>query len=238
MQQLQPPMDLFFDRTGTEIGPHPIEKTARIEATGLLGQPANPLELTVPLEQIEALARLDIAYRDEFIGEDEERDLVRAVDGADWMGDLRRRVQHYGFRYDYAKRRIGRDDRIGDLPGWVVPLAERLSCDDCLGRFPDQLIVNEYEPGQGIAAHIDRDCFGPKIAAVSLAGDCLINLAPARGRFGEAMDAVVKRRSLMVYSGLGRKDYLHGIAARKSDEQRGVRIPRRRRISLTFRTLA
>ncbi|WP_231471365.1 alpha-ketoglutarate-dependent dioxygenase AlkB [Thioalkalivibrio sp. HK1] len=217
---------------------HPADEFARVEQTSLFKEPPDDSALTVPTEQINALRQLDIAYQDGFIGDDEERDLILAVDDEDWMGDLRRRVQHYGFRYDYAKRRIGLDDRIGDLPGWVVPLAERLCHDDYLGRFPDQLIVNEYEPGQGIAPHIDRDCFGPRIAAISLAGDCLINLTPARGRLGSAMDAVVKRRSLMVYRGLGRKHYLHGIAARKSDEQRGVRIPRRRRISLTFRTLA
>ena len=32
----------------------------------------------------------------------------------------------------------------------------------------EQAIVNEYEPGQGIAPHIDRDCFGPVVATVSL----------------------------------------------------------------------
>ena len=32
----------------------------------------------------------------------------------------------------------------------------------------EQAIVNEYEPGQGIAPHVDRDCFGPVVATVSL----------------------------------------------------------------------
>lgn len=238
MQQMQPQADLFPDRAGSEPSLKQSQEIARNEQAGLFGRHADPASLSIPSYQIEALAQVGIAYRDDFIGDDEERDLIRAVDGAKWMCDLRRRVQHYGFRYDYTKRRIGLDDRIGELPSWIAPLAERLCREGHLGRFPDQLIVNEYEPGQGIAPHIDRDCFGPNIAAVSLAGDCMINLTPRKGQAGSAMVAVVRRRSLMVYSGLGRRHYLHGIAARKSDEQDGVRIARRRRISLTFRTLA
>ena len=33
---------------------------------------------------------------------------------------------------------------------------------------PNQLIVNEYMPGQGIHAHIDRDLFEDGIVATSL----------------------------------------------------------------------
>ena len=36
---------------------------------------------------------------------------------------------------------------------------------------PNQLIVNEYTPGQGIHAHIDRDLFEDGIVAISLLSD-------------------------------------------------------------------
>ncbi len=237
MQRLQSQTDPFSDRTGPNPPSHQAEGIARFEQASLFGEPADPSALTLPPGQVEALERIDIDYRDDFICNDEEQTLIRAVDAADWMCDLKRRVQHYGFRYDYTKRRIGSGDRIGDLPDWITPLAERLRREGFMKRFPDQLIVNEYEPGQGIAPHIDRDCFGPEIAAVSLAGDCMISLTPKKGQSGDAMEAVVRHRSLMVYRGSGRTHYLHGIATRKSDEQEGVRIPRQRRISLTFRTL-
>lgn len=36
--------------------------------------------------------------------------------------------------------------------------------------------MNEYLPGQGIAAHIDRDtCFGPAVASVSLGSDIIMD---------------------------------------------------------------
>ena len=42
----------------------------------------------------------------------------------------------------------------------------------------------------------------------------------------------------MIYRGKGRYQYTHGIPARKSDQQNGIKIPRARRLSLTFRTIA
>ena len=35
-------------------------------------------------------------------------------------------------------------------------------------RPAEQVIVNEYQPGQGIAHHADRGCFGPAVATLSL----------------------------------------------------------------------
>ena len=32
----------------------------------------------------------------------------------------------------------------------------------------EQAIIKEYLSGQGVAPHIDRDCFGPAVATVSL----------------------------------------------------------------------
>ncbi len=152
-----------------------------------------------------------------------------------WLTDLRRRVQHYGFRYDYKKRAISENDRIAPLPHWVMSLAKRLQDENYLEAMPDQLIVNEYEPGQGIAPHIDRDCFGDRVAAVSLGGDCLLRLHAPDDSDKKNFDVAVLRRSLMVYAGEGRTKWRHGIATRRSDKQNGKEIRRARRVSLTFR---
>ena len=44
-------------------------------------------------------------------------------------------------------------------------------------------------------------------------------------------------RSLLILSGEARYDWTHAIPARKSDVIKGVRQPRTRRVSLTFRTM-
>jgi alkylated DNA repair dioxygenase AlkB len=58
---------------------------------------------------------------------------------------------------------------LGSLPEWAAYTAEALYNHGMTPRIPDQLIVNEYEPGQGISAHIDcGSCFDDTIAILSL----------------------------------------------------------------------
>ncbi|CAJ2375906.1 MAG: alpha-ketoglutarate-dependent dioxygenase AlkB [Gammaproteobacteria bacterium] len=187
-------------------------------------------------------------YRAQYITPSEEAELLAAADAAPWRHDLRRRVQHYGYRYDYAARGLHTahaaghavaepPQRIGGLPDWVRDLGERLVRDRIFAALPEQLIVNEYEPGQGIAPHTDRDCFGPVVVSLSLGGDCMMRILPHPGNSDDAFDLILQRRSLLVLRGPSRDRWRHGIAARRSDSQHGRRIPRRRRVSLTFRTI-
>lgn len=194
--------------------------------------------LYIPACQADILAASDILYEDDFLSPEEEAALLAAIDTEPWMDDLRRRVQHYGYRYDYSAKWLSDSDRIGDLPEWSLKIADRLIAEGLFNERPDQLIVNEYEPGQGIAPHIDKNCFGPVVAAVSLGSDCMMKIYPPHTDDKEAHDFVVLRRSMMAYRGIGRHKYRHAIPPRKADMQDGVKIPRGRRISLTFRTVA
>lgn len=210
----------------------------RLEQHNLFAGNTLPVEsLIVDDTQKRQMENIGIIYEPDFVSPQEETKLLQKIDAAPWLTDLRRRVQHYGFRYDYKKRTISENDRIAPLPLWVMPLAERLQDENYLGAMPDQLIINEYEPGQGIAPHIDRDCFGNRIAAVSLSGDCLLRLHAPDDKHGQDFDVAVLHRSLMVYTGEGRTKWRHGISARQSDKQNGKEIKRARRISLTFRTV-
>lgn len=156
------------------------------------------------------------------------------LSGEPWLNDLQRRVQHYGYRYDYRARAVDRDMYLGALPSWSQPLARRLQSDGVFSKLPDQLIVNEYEPGQGISAHIDCvPCFGPVIASLSLGSTCQMELS----RNDISMTIILRPRSLLVLAGDARAHWRHAIRARRSDLIDGARIPRTRRVSLTFRTV-
>ncbi|MGR3914472.1 MAG: alpha-ketoglutarate-dependent dioxygenase AlkB [Gammaproteobacteria bacterium] len=212
--------------------------------------------LSPPAEQATRLRDGEAAYHFDFITPREEAALLAAADAAAWRHDLRRRVQHYGYRYDYAARGLGQrvhsgdhiserslgergpGERIGDLPDWARDLGARLAREGIFAACPQQLIVNEYQPGQGIAAHTDRDCFGPVVASLSLGGDCMMRILPHPGTTAGAFELVLQRRSLLVLRGRSRALWRHGIAPRRSDFQHGRRIPRRRRVSLTFRSIA
>lgn len=194
-------------------------------------------KLAVPAEQESRLREGGARYLADFISSDEEVDLLAAIDGESWRDDLQRRVQHYGYRYDYTMRGISGDDRLGSLPHWANAVCARLVQRNIFAAEPDQLIVNEYEPGQGIAPHTDRGCFGPVIASLSLGSDCMMEIRPNGKSKESRFDIVLQRRSLVVFQGASRNAWQHGIAPRQSDKQDGCKIPRRRRVSLTFRTV-
>ena len=177
-----------------------------------------------------------LTYRRDHLPAEQQIELLGAIEAAPWRTDLRRRVQQYGWRYDYHARRIGRQDELGPLPDWLAPLTTGLADEGWFTAPPDQAIVNEYEPGQGIAAHVDCEpCFGDTIASVSLGSLCVMDFCERSS--GRKTSVLLEPGSLLVMSGSARYAWTHGIAARKSDPIDGTRRKRERRVSITFRTV-
>lgn len=177
-----------------------------------------------------------LTYAAGYLTADEEAAILAAVDAEPWRTDLKRRVQHYGYRYDYTARTVDPSMHIGSLPAWAQPLAERLLADGHMPALADQLIVNEYEPGQGIRPHVDCvPCFGPVVCSVTLGSQCVIDMTEVDGT-GE-VPQLLERGSLLVMAEDARYKWRHGIRGRKSDTVNGQTVPRTRRVSLTFRTV-
>ena len=176
------------------------------------------------------------AYVPEFLSDDEAAALYRWFDSRppeEWMRDLSRRVIHYGWRYDYTTRRISSDLYIGALPERFAALAERLYHET--GEFqemPNQVIVNEYQPGQGIAMHTDHHDFGPTVAMISLGDSWSMDFL--HERTGRKQSRLLAVGSALILSGEARLEWRHGIAKRKTEPGGGLRSTR---ISLTFRTV-
>ncbi|MFW6300222.1 MAG: alpha-ketoglutarate-dependent dioxygenase AlkB, partial [Oceanicaulis sp.] len=82
----------------------------------------------------------------DFVSEQAAERLLAAIDASTWRADLKRRVQHYGWRYDYRERRVTEEMRLGPLPDWLLPAAEAVGDTPEFDRRPDQVIVNEYLP--------------------------------------------------------------------------------------------
>ncbi len=175
-------------------------------------------------------------YLPDFVALDLEARLVAAIDEQPWIVDLKRRVQHYGYRYDYRARVVTPDAYLGSLPAWASDLALKLADIDWFKTVPDQLIVNEYLPGQGISAHVDCvPCFGDVIVSVSLLSQCEMLLRERVS--GEKRSIRLEPRSALLLTGPARFEWTHEIPARKSDPINGARVARSRRLSLTFRTV-
>src|SRR5947209_5139569 len=108
-------------------------------------------------------------YQRGYLSAEEQRELLALVEGQTWLTDLKRRVQQYGYRYDYTHRQAGSSSYLGPLPAWLAALALRLRQEGHCSQAPDQVIVNEYLPGQGIASHVDCiSCFGDTVLSLSL----------------------------------------------------------------------
>lgn len=175
-----------------------------------------------------------LSYIPDWITPDEEVELISIIDLQPWNTDLKRRVQHYGYRYDYKARNVTRDLYLGTLPDWLQPLAEKLASDGLFYAVPDQVIINEYLAGQGISPHVDCvPCFGKTIASLSLGSPCVMDFCKGT----ERLSLMLERRSLLVLSDGARYEWRHGIAGRKTDKHDGENINRTRRLSLTFRNV-
>jgi len=190
-----------------------------------------PTESKPSKEQVKGLT-----YIPDFITPAEEAVLLNTTDQQPWLTDLKRRVQHYGWKYDYTSRRVDEPMRLGPLPDWLMDYCQRLYDEGHFPKLPDQVIINEYQTGQGIASHIDCvPCFEEMIASISLGSSCIMEFTnPATE---DKINHLLEPRSLLIFSGDARYQWKHGIAARKTDKYQGQTIQRGRRISLTFRNI-
>lgn len=177
-----------------------------------------------------------LTYIPDFISAQEQDSLLAHIDQQYWLTDLKRRVQHYGYKYDYKARAMGNDAYLGQLPDWLLSVSKKLHDDDIFSSVPDQVIINEYLPGQGISAHIDCvPCFADTIASLSLGSPCIMDFS--NPKTGEKNSIVLEERSLIVLSGPARYEWQHAIPARKSDVIDSIKTERTRRVSLTFRNV-
>ena len=110
-----------------------------------------------------------LLYIENYITADVQDELLAHVDEGLWLEDLKRRVQHYGFKYNYKARKVDMSMRVGELPKWLKDLSVKLCQKGYMPEVADQVIINEYEAGQGISAHIDCEpCFQDTIVSLSL----------------------------------------------------------------------
>lgn len=175
-------------------------------------------------------------YLPNFVTAEEKIRLTEKIDQCPWLNDLKRRVQHYGYKYDYRARGVSKDAYIGPLPEWLERVAQRLQEQGYFNTVPDQVIVNEYGPGQGISAHVDCvPCFGETIASLSLGSGAMMQFQNVETKQKE--EIYLREGSLVVLSGPARYEWTHCIPARKSDVVEGLKTERSRRLSLTFRTV-
>ena len=177
-----------------------------------------------------------LLYIPDYLAPSEHDALVQTIEGQLWRYDLARRTQQYGYLYEHKRKALNTSDYLGPLPAWLQRLGTQMQRDGILPDLPDQAIINEYEPGQGIGKHIDATpAFGEVVISLSLLSLAVMDLRRSGGE--EHIAIPLEPRSLLILLGEARHVWTHGVAPRHEDFVNGVFVPRKRRISVTFRTV-
>ena len=173
-----------------------------------------------------------LRYLPDYLDCDIQTRVLAAADSQPWQQSGGRSVQIYGYSYHHLKGGIY---RLGDLPAWALDVAARIQRDGLMPHLADQMIVNAYQAGAGISAHIDLSAFDDAIVAISLGSTCVMQFAEKASGRGEEL--LVEPGSALVLSGDARSQWTHAIPARTSDLWHNRELVRGRRVSLTFRRM-
>ncbi|KAF6101943.1 alkB-like protein 8, tRNA methyltransferase [Phyllostomus discolor] len=127
-----------------------------------------------------------------------------------------RRVKHFGYEFHYENNNVDKDKPLpGGLPDICDSILEKWLKEGIIRHKPDQLTVNEYEPGHGIPAHIDtHSAFEDEIISLSLGSEIVMDF---KHPDGVTVPVMLPRRSLLVMTGESRYLWTHGITPRKFD---------------------
>jgi alkylated DNA repair dioxygenase AlkB len=168
-------------------------------------------------------------YRENFLSEDEEAELLRIFRGLefepyDYHGYIgKRRIVRYGTNYDLNTRQAS--ETTGEIPEFLLPIRERAA--DVAGIVLDEMVqamVSEYSVGTPIGWHRDAPQFGT-IVGISLGSACRMRLKPYKVA-GKIISVKLEPRSIYVMRGAARSSFVHSIPAVTE-----------LRYSITFRTL-
>jgi alkylated DNA repair protein alkB family protein 8 len=168
----------------------------------------------------------------DFISTSMEEELIHEIDSQTWVVDYDRRLQYYGYRNEleapYSLIRFP-----VPMPPLIYKLSEDLVQQKIVSVQPDQVINNEYVPGEGLRPHKDRNYFENQICGVSLGSGCIMRYIKISG--GDVVDVEVPRRSVYVIQDDARYKWNHSIPPRKKDVVDGSVKHRGRRLSITYR---
>lgn len=172
-----------------------------------------------------------------FLRTDIQEYYLNKIDANEWgkAGPLaKRRVQQYGYKYGYTSRKVNQNEESGinPMPNWISSFTTALVTAGMFSSKPEQMIINEYEPGQGIGKHTDSPTFKDIVFSLTLGSGATITYELPNHR---SVDVYTEPGDFLIMSGPCRNVWTHVIKPQRQDYVNGKWIPRGRRISVTFR---
>lgn len=118
-----------------------------------------------------------------------------------------------------------------ELPEWAEVIINRLIEWNIVKEKPDDIIIHDCMPGQGIHTILeDEDKFGDIIVIISLGCTVQMEFRNCENK-NLRYEFMVNKRSALVISGDARYKWRHGVRPRTQDK----RIRRERRLSITLK---
>jgi alkylated DNA repair dioxygenase AlkB len=183
------------------------------------------LSLFVP----ESRSPAGLRYAEDFIPAATEKALIEEIAALPLQPfrfgqyEGKRRVASFGFRYDYALRRLQQADPV---PAWLSPIIARLEAFGGPETRIGQVLCTEYDVGVGIGWHRDKPHFG-SVFGLSLGSACKFRFRRAAGTKWERFTLEARPRSIYMMAGPSREVWEHSIPAVEA-----------LRYSITFRAMA
>ncbi|KAG9817311.1 hypothetical protein KCU98_g12020, partial [Aureobasidium melanogenum] len=164
-------------------------------------------------------------YITDFINDKEEADLLNAIPSNRWIQLQHRRLQTHPSSLSKSNTLLE-----APLPPWLVdPIISKFKL---LGLFsdsphhsPNHVLINEYNPNEGIMPHEDGAAYYPIVATVSLSSALCLDIYEKNQNEDQApvgsspkWRVLQEPRSLLVTCGSAYTDTLHGISEVEVDE--------------------
>lgn len=145
----------------------------------------------------------------------------------------RRRVRHFGVRYDFASWGVEAGEPIPEELLWLRDRAAELAAVETTS-FAEALVTC-YPPGGTIGWHKDAGAFGPVVVGVSL-GSAAVMRFQRRAAGGErrVFEQPLEPRSAYVLAGAARSTWQHSVPA-VADERWSVTFRQLRRAAFADR---
>jgi alkylated DNA repair protein alkB family protein 6 len=214
---------------------------------------------TIGPESLVRAAPESVWHVPNWVSEEEEEELLRCADLSPedrWTVLRGRRLQNLGG----LPRPLPEGMAPEALPGWVSSVCDALVRGGVFSAEapPNHVLLNEYQPGQGIDAHRDGPLYEPRVAILSLGSSCSFDFVRNDETRAPVASLLLPPRGLLVFTADAYDTFLHTVPALPTDAGRPnlVRLdlapgiagpdeaaaaaatpppPRARRVSLTVR---
>lgn len=141
----------------------------------------------------------------------EESELVANLEKEVWSREISRKTLHFGYEYVYKTKTIS---TAKPIPEYIRTIVEKIQ--PHFSEEINQVIVNAYNSGQGIAPHIDHTkYFGKEICSLSL--NCATDIIFEMNGKKKSIDA--KRRYLLIMKNEARYKWKHSLKMPKTESK-------------------